>query len=198
MNGFGNYITQFNVDVPRSSPPVDTDLNALREYLEVNNPCHRIAPYPIFASYLIFGFIRKTVLRRNMAAASSGYKHLFGDNTANGDGYEWDTVNSLRAPIQPGHHQCRRRDNLDYTSQFARSCSLSGDGNVIAIQEPNWNPLYDGNDIGKADGTFEVGTIADWPGPAGPHGGSGIKQVDLMYQRIHRDFCRSTVSTGSV
>ena len=198
MNGFGNYITQFNVDVPRSSPPVDADLNALREYLEVNNPCHRIAPYPIFASYFDFRFHSKDSTQKKHGGGVLGVQTPFGDNTANGDGYEWDTLNSLRAPIQPGHHQCRRRDNLDYTSQFARSCSLSGDGNVIAICEPNWNPLYDGNDIGKADGTFEVGTIADWPGPAGPHGGSGTWNKDLVYQRIHRDFCRSTVSTGSV
>lgn len=197
MNGFGNYITEFQVDVPRSSPPVDADFNALREYLEVNNPCHRIAPYPIFPSYFDFRFHAKDSEVAKHGDGVLGVQTPFGDNTANGDGYEWDTVSNVRAPVQPGHHQCRRRDNLDYTSQFARSCSLSGDGNVVAICEPNWNPLYDGNDIGKADGTFESGTIPDYPGPAGPHS-HGTWNKDLVYQRIHRDFCRSTVTTGSV
>lgn len=88
--------------------------------------------------------------------------------------------------VDPGWSQSRKKRNLDYTSQFARSVSLSGNGNVIAICEPNWNPIYDGNDIGD----IRAGSLTGYsPYTFGnPH----------LHQRIHNDFCRSTVTTGPV
>ena len=88
--------------------------------------------------------------------------------------------------VDPGWSQSRKKRNLDYTSQFARSVSLSGNGNVIAICEPNWNPIYDGNDIGD----IRAGSLTGYsPYTFGnPH----------LHQRIHNDFCRSIVTTGPV
>ena len=88
--------------------------------------------------------------------------------------------------IDPGWGQSRKKRNLDYTSQFARSVSLSGNGNVVAICEPNWNPIYDGNDIGDIR--------------AGPVTGYSPYTFGNPYlqQRIHNDFCRSIVTTGPV
>ena len=88
--------------------------------------------------------------------------------------------------IDPGWSQSRKKRNLDYTSQFARSVSLSGNGNVIAICEPNWNPIYDGNDIGD----IRAGSLTGYS----PYTFGNPN----LHQRIHNDFCRSTVTTGPV
>lgn len=88
--------------------------------------------------------------------------------------------------VDPGWSQSRKKRNIDYTSQFARSVSLSGNGNVISICEPNWNPIYDGNDIGD----IRAGSLTGYS----PYTFGNPN----LHQRIHNDFCRSTVTTGPV
>jgi hypothetical protein len=78
--------------------------------------------------------------------------------------------------VIPTWFTSRKKKNLDYTSQFARSVSLSGNGDIVAVCEPNWNPVFDDNDIVN----------------------SGGRTPDSEYQRIHPDFCRSIVTTGTV
>ena len=85
-----------------------------------------------------------------------------------------DILNPLGS-ITPTWQTSRKKKNLDYTSQFARSVSLSGDGNVVAVCEPNWNPIFSDDVITSSSYT----TYSD-------------------YQRIHPDFCRSIVTTGTV
>lgn len=80
----------------------------------------------------------------------------------------------------PTWHSSRKRRNLDYTSQFARSVSLSGNGDVVAVCEPNWNPVFDDNNIGDLNGSG----ILSW-------------DFEKYYQRIHPDFCRS-IFTGDL
>jgi hypothetical protein len=77
--------------------------------------------------------------------------------------------------VTPTGHISRKLKNLDYTSQFARSVSLSGNGDVVAVCEPNWNPVFD-------DNSFHLGYSFDHT---------------KLYQRIHPDFCRS-IFTGSL
>ena len=81
----------------------------------------------------------------------------------------------------PTWHSSRKKRNLDYTSQFARSVSLSGNGDVVAVCEPNWNPVFDDNDIG------DLNVYA--PPPA-------AWNYQKYYQRIHPDFCRSIYTGG--
>ena len=82
----------------------------------------------------------------------------------------------------PTWHSSRKRRNLDYTSQFARSVSLSGNGDVVAVCEPNWNPVFDDNNIGLQQQAQSY--ISAW-------------NFEKYYQRIHPDFCRS-IFTGDL
>ena len=50
--------------------------------------------------------------------------------------------------VTPTGHISRKLKNLDYTIQFERSVSLSGNWDVVAVCEPNCNPVFDDNNIG--------------------------------------------------
>lgn len=119
-------------------------------YINRNNEGadHTVAPYPIFPGYIDY-----------MLSTS------YGGGLDLNDGHQLERVQRTQ----------RSKNNLDYTSQFARSISLSGDGDIIAICEPNWNPINDVNDYGS---------------PTASNSYTNLKR------RIHSFFLQSTVEDG--